>query len=128
MKLVGHCDDVPAALSIADLSVVASVEPEAFGRAAVEAQAARVPVIVSDLGAVPETVLAPPEVDEDDRTGWRVPPGDSTALAAAIRHVLDMPSKDKVQLLERGAHHAETHFSVEAMCSATLGVYAGLLD
>ncbi len=128
VKLVGHCDDVPAALSIADLSVVASVEPEAFGRAAVEAQAARVPVIVSDLGAVPETVLAPPEVDEDNRTGWRVPPGDSTALAAAIRHVLDMPSKDKVQLLERGAHHAETHFSVEAMCSATLGVYAGLLD
>ncbi len=128
VKLVGHCDDVPAALSIADLSVVASVEPEAFGRAAVEAQAARVPVIVSDLGAVPETVLAPPEVDEENRTGWRVPPGDSTALAAAIRHVLDMPSKDKVQLLERGAHHAETHFSVEAMCSATLGVYAGLLD
>lgn len=128
VKLVGHCDDVPAALSIADLSVVASVEPEAFGRAAVEAQAARVPVIVSDLGAVPETVLAPPEVDEDNRTGWRVPPGDSTALAAAIRHVLDMPSKDKVQLLERGAHHAETHFTVEAMCSATLGVYAGLLD
>uniref|UniRef100_UPI003D0EEE64 glycosyltransferase family 4 protein n=1 Tax=Roseibium sp. TaxID=1936156 RepID=UPI003D0EEE64 len=48
VRLVGHCADVPAALALADLAVVASTEPEAFGRAAVEAQAASVPVIASD--------------------------------------------------------------------------------
>ena len=30
-------------------------------------------VVVSDLGAVPETVLAPPETPPEARTGWRVP-------------------------------------------------------
>ncbi len=125
--LVGHCADVPAALSLADVSVVASIEPEAFGRAAVEAQAAHVPVIVSDLGAVPETVLAPPEASEDTRTGWRVPPGDAVALAKALRHALTMPSAERQALIERAAAHVSGSFSVETMCAKTLSVYRHLL-
>ncbi|MEP4460659.1 glycosyltransferase, partial [Roseibium sp.] len=126
--LVGHCADVPAALSLADVAVVASVEAEAFGRAAVEAQAARVPVIVSDLGAVPETVLAPPEKSDDERTGWRVPPGNPEALAAVLRQVLDLESKDRQALTERAAHHVGENFSVEAMCEKTLKAYRNLLS
>ncbi|WP_417687571.1 glycosyltransferase family 4 protein [Roseibium sp.] len=127
IKLVGHCSDVPAALALADVSVVASTEPEAFGRAAVEAQAAHVPVIVSDLGAVPETVLAPPEVSEGERTGWRVPPGDHEALAKAMRHALDLSDKARAALTGRAAQHVSESFSVEAMCAATLEVYRKLL-
>ena len=63
VRIVGHCDDVPAAFAIADVAVIASTEPEAFGRAAVEAEAMGVPVVATALGAAPETVLAPPEVD-----------------------------------------------------------------
>ena len=48
--------------SAASVVTVPSTEPEAFGRSAVEAQAMGTPVVVSDLGAVPETVLAPPQV------------------------------------------------------------------
>lgn len=70
---VGHCADMPAAFRAASVVAVPSVEPEAFGRSAVEAQALGTPVVVSDLGAVPETVLAPPEVPAAQRTGWRVP-------------------------------------------------------
>ena len=127
VRLVGHCADVPAALSLSSLSVVASIEPEAFGRAAVEAQAARVPVIVSDLGAVPETVLAPPEVPEDARTGWRVPPGDAAALAGAIAGVLTLAPDARAALVERAQGHVARHFTVEAMCASTLEAYAGLL-
>ncbi|MEJ8476387.1 glycosyltransferase family 4 protein [Roseibium algae] len=125
--LVGHCDDVPAALALADVSVVASIEPEAFGRAAVEAQAAHVPVIVSDLGAVPETVLGPPETDEADRTGWRVPPGKPEDLAIALRHALDLDSRALKALTTRAAAHVTRNFSVETMCARTLKVYQDLL-
>ena len=71
VRLVGHCSDVPAAMTLADVVTVASVKPEAFGRAAVEAQAAGRPVIATDLGAAAETVLVPPAVTEAGRTGWR---------------------------------------------------------
>ncbi|WP_420413162.1 glycosyltransferase family 4 protein [Roseibium sp.] len=127
VRLVGHCADVPAAMALADVSVVASIEPEAFGRAAVEAQAARVPVIVSDLGAVPETVLAPPDVTEKERTGWRVPPGDSDALAAAIQTSLDKTPEDRLALTGRGLVHASENFTVETMCAKTLDVYRKVL-
>jgi len=127
VKIVGHCADVPAALALADVSIVASIEPEAFGRAAVEAQAAGVPVIVSDLGAVPETVLAPPEVPDSERTGWRVPPGDAKALADAMSTALTLPFLEKKTLTGRARAHVTEKFSVEAMTGATLGVYRRLL-
>ena len=59
VRRVGHCSDMPAAFLAASVVTVPSTEPEAFGRSAVEAQAMGTPVVVSDLGAVPETVLAP---------------------------------------------------------------------
>jgi len=127
VRLVGHCADVPAALALADLAIVASTEPEAFGRAAVEAQAARVPVIVSDLGAVPETVLAPPEIPEDLRTGWRVPPGDAGALAEAIRKALALDEAARTEMTDRALDHVRRNFSVETMCARTLDVYRKVL-
>ena len=57
VRRVGHCTDMPAAFLTAAVVTVPSTEPEAFGRSAVEAQAMGTPVVVSDLGAVPETVL-----------------------------------------------------------------------
>lgn len=128
VRLVGHCSDVPAALALADVSVVASVEPEAFGRAAVEAQAAGIPVIVSDHGAVPETVLAPPEVGEEERTGWRVLPGDAMALAVAINTVFAQEPGMLDAMRMRALDHVQRNFSVETMCSRTLDVYVSLLD
>ncbi|MEE4012966.1 glycosyltransferase family 4 protein [Roseibium sp. FZY0029] len=127
VRIVGHCADVPAAMALADIAIVASVEPEAFGRAAVEAQAARVPVIVSDLGAVPETVLAPPDTSENERTGWRVAPGDPRALADSIIQVLSQDDEEKKQVADRALAHVRKNFSVETMCARTLDVYAGLL-
>lgn len=128
VRLVGHCSDVPAAMALADISVVASIEPEAFGRAAVEAQAAAVPVIVSNLGAVPETVLAPPEVPEEERTGWRVSPGNAGELADAIQSVLNLGLREQKLLTDRASAHVHEKFTVETMCAKTLDVYAALLD
>jgi glycosyltransferase involved in cell wall biosynthesis len=125
-RLVGHCADVPAALALAEVAVQPSIVAEAFGRAAIEAQAMAVPTVVTALGAAPETVLAPPQFAAGERTGWHVPLGDPGALAAAIAKALALSQDERQALGRRARAHAEA-FSVEAMVERTLGLYAGLL-
>jgi len=120
--LPGHTQDVPAALALSRIAVVASTEPEAFGRFAVEAQAMGLPTIVSDLGPARETVLAPPEAGEAARSGWRVPAGDAGALAAALERALGLTHVEREELARRARAHAAT-FSLAAMTAATLKLY-----
>lgn len=124
---VGHCLDMPAAFLAAAVVAVPSTEPEAFGRSAVEAQAMGTPVVVSDHGAVPETVLAPPQVRADERTGWRVTPGDVPALAEALADALALGASARDSLSLRARAHVESRFSVHRMCTETLDAYAGLI-
>jgi glycosyltransferase involved in cell wall biosynthesis len=127
VRRVDHCTDMPAAFLAASVVVVPSTEPEAFGRSAVEAQAMGTPVVVSDLGAVPETVLAPPDVRAEERTGWRVPPGDATALAEAIAHALRLGAAARDAMAIRARAHVESQFSVERMKRETLDAYAAII-
>jgi glycosyltransferase involved in cell wall biosynthesis len=128
VRRVGHCSDMPAALLAAAVVAVPSTEPEAFGRVAVEAQAMGTPVVVSDLGAVPETVLAPPQTPPNERTGWRVPPGDAAALAEALAGALTLRPSARDNLALRARRHVERHFSLETMVGDTLDVYCALLE
>lgn len=127
VKRVGHCTDMPAAMLSAAVVAVPSTDPEAFGRVAVEAQAMGTPVVVSDLGAVPETVLAPPQAQPGERTGWRVPPGDAVALATGLNEALALRPSARDALARRARVHVERHFSLEAMVAETLDVYCALL-
>lgn len=127
VRIVGHCTDMPAAFLAARVVVVPSTEPEAFGRSAVEAQAMGTPVIVSELGAVPETVLAPPDTPRDQRTGWHVPPGDVSACAHALMDVLRLSADEHLRLRDRARLHVETHFSLNQMTDKTLSVYRRLI-
>ncbi len=125
VRFVGDCRDMPAAYALADLVVSASTDPEAFGRVAVEAQAMARPVIASAHGASPETVIdlaARP----DSGTGWLVPPDDPAALAAALTQALALPAEARAAIGDRGRANARARFSREAMCAATLAVYAEL--
>jgi glycosyltransferase involved in cell wall biosynthesis len=116
LRLAGECDDMPAALMLADVVVHASTEPEAFGRVVIEAQAMGRPVIASDLGGPVETV-------EHGMTGWRVPPGDAGALAAAIEQVLELPAAVRADLGIRARAAVQRGYTVAAMQAATLAVY-----
>ena len=128
VRRVGHCGDMPAAFRAAAVVAVASTEPEAFGRSAVEAQALGTPVIVTDLGAAPETVLSPPQVEPHERTGWRIPPGDASALAEALENVLSLGAAGRDSLSARARAHVVANFSVARMCDETLDVYQAVLD
>jgi glycosyltransferase involved in cell wall biosynthesis len=127
VRRVGHVSDMPAALAASALVAVPSTSPEAFGRVAVEAQAMGVPVVVSNLGAVPETVLAPPQVRPDQRTGWRVAPDNPEELADAIAEAIDLMPSAFQQLADRARTHVMARFSLERMVSETLDCYSALL-
>jgi glycosyltransferase involved in cell wall biosynthesis len=120
LRLAGECDDMPAALMLADVVVHASTAPEAFGRVVIEAQAMGRPLIASDLGGPVETV-------EDGVTGWRVPPGNAGALAAAIEQVLALPAAARAELGIRARAAVKRGYTVAAMQAATLAVYDELL-
>jgi len=127
VRRVGHVSDMPAALAASALVAVPSTAPEAFGRVAVEAQAMGVPVVVSNLGAVPETVLAPPQVRPDQRTGWRVAPDNPEELADAIAEAIDLMPSTFQELADRARAHVMARFSLERMVSETLDCYSALL-
>jgi glycosyltransferase involved in cell wall biosynthesis len=116
LRLAGECDDMPAALMLADVVVHASTEPEAFGRVVIEAQAMERPVIASDLGAPVETV-------EHGVTGWRVPPGDAARLAGAIEAALALPTAERRALGLRAREAVVRRCTVAGMQRATLEVY-----
>ncbi len=118
LRMVGHCDDMPAALMLADVVVHASTQPEAFGRVVIEAQAMGRPVIASDLGGPVETV-------EQGVTGWRIRPNDPVGLAAAIEQVLALDRTALAALSERARASVPT---IQAMQLATIAVYRTILD
>ena len=120
VRLAGHCDDMPAALTLADVVVSASLDPEGFGRAVIEAQAMARPVIATDHGGAVETV-------EHQVTGWRVPPGDASALATALDHALAILPDERRAMGARARASVLAHFTTAAMQAATLEVYRELL-
>lgn len=120
VRLVGHAADMPAALLLADVVIHASTDAEAFGRTVIEAQAMARPVIASDLGAPRETVA-------EGITGWRIPPGDAPALAAAIGKALALPPGECAALGARARAAVLAGYTTEAMQAATIAVYRELI-
>lgn len=120
VKVVGHLVDMPAALAAATVAVFPSTDAEAFGRAAVEAQAMGVPVVASNMGGLAETIV-------DGDSGFLVPPADARSLASALNRVLALSPEQRKNMGERGSARVRARYSVEALQTATLKVYERLL-
>jgi glycosyltransferase involved in cell wall biosynthesis len=93
-------------------------------RAILEAQAMARPVVVSDLAAGPEAVLAPPAVADDRMTGLRVPAGDEAALAAALIGLFSLSDAGRAAIGARGRTWVAGHFDAASVSRATLSLYA----
>jgi glycosyltransferase involved in cell wall biosynthesis len=120
VRLVGHAADMPTAYLAADLACAPSLQPEAFGRTAVEPQAMGRPVLAAGHGAAQETVVA-------GETGWLVPPRDAGAWADAIEDALAAGPHGWARMGEEAIVRVRSLYSVDAMAAATLDVYAELL-
>lgn len=126
VRLPGHVDDVAAAYALAHVTVVASIEPEAFGRAAAEALAVGCPVITTDHGAPPEIVLAEPAVPPAAMTGWVVPIT-AEGIASALETALTIDAATRAQMGQRAMADIRQRFTLAAMKQQTLAVYDKLL-
>jgi glycosyltransferase involved in cell wall biosynthesis len=100
---------------------------EGVQRAILEAQAMARPVIVSDLGAGPDLVLAPPAVPEDRMTGLRFTSGDDAALAAALIRLFSMPDRTRTAIGARGRDWVTSHFNPSTAAEQTLALYADVV-
>ena len=119
VRLVGHCDDMPAAYALAHFACTPSLKPEPFGRTAVEPQVMGLPVLAADHGAARETVV-------DGETGWLITPGDEAAWATAIARAVGLAPGARKAMGEAAMARSRRLYSVEAMCEATLAIYARL--
>ena len=121
VRIVGHCDDMPAAYLLADVAILPTTVPESFGRAAVEPQAMGRPVIAAAHGGALETVV-------DGVTGWLVPAEDPPAWAAAMSRAIEAGHGRRTEMGQAGQNRARQLYRVDAMCEATLAAYERVLE
>lgn len=115
VEFLGERDDVPALLARADVFVFPTTGREGLGLAAIEAMAAGLPVVASEIGGLPEVV-------RQGRTGYLVPPGDPVALENAILELLSDPEHAR-ELGAEGRRRVEAHFDSETMIARVEAAY-----
>jgi glycosyltransferase involved in cell wall biosynthesis len=126
-RFVSHCPDKPAALAAADVVVVPAIEPPLSARTAAEAQAMGRPLVTTAVGALTESLLCPPRMPDELRTGWLVRPGNAGDIALAVGAALALNRTAYEALRMRARQYAEFMFSPQSIAEAIRGVYASLL-
>ena len=121
IKFVDHCENMPLAYKISDLIVSTSIEPEAFGRIAVEAQSMEKPIIASNLGGSKETIV-------NNKTGILFNAGDSDDLSKKIIEFFNFDKSTIEQMGKEGRKNVSAKFNVEKMCFSTYSEYKKLIN
>ncbi|MEM8698808.1 MAG: glycosyltransferase family 4 protein [Pseudomonadota bacterium] len=116
LRRTGNCTDMAAAYKLAAMVISASIEPEAFGRVVVEAQAMGRPVIATNHGGARETVV-------HGSTGWLYPPGDPGRLAEQMNKALEMDASERAHMGLAARARVHSIYTISAMQRATLEVY-----
>ncbi len=141
--IAGHCEDMLAAYKASHLTVLPSIEAEAFGRSSIESQAMGCPVIASNIGAFPETIAPEPGLLASVVNGggsepegpppsaapspWLFEPGNPGALCDLLRCALAMDNSALESLRKRGMERVRRDFSKWSLQLQTLTVYDRLL-
>jgi glycosyltransferase involved in cell wall biosynthesis len=120
VRFLGVVDPVEDVYAAADVVVNPVLVPEGFGRATAEAAAAGRPVIASRVGAIPE-------VFSDQRSALLVPPGDTSALAAAVTKLRADPELAE-RLVVAGRRVVETNCAVAAGVEAFSNIVASVVN
>jgi glycosyltransferase involved in cell wall biosynthesis len=119
VRIAKHTHYIAEAYMLSKLVVATSLDPEAFGRVVLEAQAMGKPVIATNHGGPMETVIA-------DTTGWLVTPGDVDQLSRCMAHALALPAESAEWMAGQAIANAQ-QFSLDKMCTKTIEVYKELL-
>jgi glycosyltransferase involved in cell wall biosynthesis len=121
LKFVAHCKNMPLAYKISDLVVSSSIEPEAFGRVAIEAQSMEKPIIASDIGGSNETIV-------NNISGFLFKSNNPESLSKKIIEVLNLDESRLKLIGIEGRKNVIKKFNVEKMCFSTYSEYKKLLN
>ena len=121
LKFIDNCKNMALAYKISDIIISASIEPEAFGRVAVEAQSMQKTIIASNIGGSNETII-------DEKTGFLFDAGDAKSLSKKIMRVLSMDDNLLKSIGEEGRKNVIKKFNVEKMCFSTYSEYKKLIN
>lgn len=119
VRLMGFVDDLPRMLGCLDV-LAHPADMEGLGVSLLQAAAARLPIIASRAGGMPEAV-------HDGDNGVLIEVGDVAALAAALNRLLDDPTL-RARMGEAGRALVLREFSTEVMCAGNLAVYQQVLE
>ena len=109
------------AYKVSDIVVSASIEPEAFGRVAVEAQSMEKMIIASDIGGSNETII-------NEKTGLLFESGNANSLSKKIVQAITMDETSIELIGKEGRKNIIKKFNVEKMCFSTYSEYKRLLN
>ena len=121
IRFIDNSKDMALAYKVSDIVVSCSVEPEAFGRVAVEAQSMEKPIIASNIGGSKETVV-------DEKTGFLFESNNAKSLSKQILRVVNMDETSLKMIGIEGRKNIIQRFNVEKMCFSTYSEYKRLLN
>ena len=121
IKFIDHCNDMALAYKVSDIVISASIEPEAFGRVAVEAQSMEKPIIASDIGGSNETII-------DEKTGFLFESNNAKSLSKKILKVLSMDETSLQSIGKEARKNIIQKFNVEKMCFSTYSEYKRIIN
>ncbi len=109
------------AYKVSDIAISASIEPEAFGRIAVEAQSMEKLIIASNSGGSNETVI-------DEKTGFLFDSGNAKSLSQKILKAIALDDASLKSIGAEGRKNIIQKFNVERMCFSTYSEYKRILN
>ena len=121
IKFVDNCNEMPVAYYISDVIVSSSIEPEAFGRVSVEAQAMKKPIIASNIGGSKETVI-------DNKTGLLFESGNPKSLCDKLNEIIKLDTLTLDLMGREGRKNVINRFNIEKMCLNTYSEYKKLVN
>jgi len=121
IRFIDHCKDMALAYKVSDIVVSASIEPEAFGRVAVEAQSMEKLIIASNIGGSNETII-------DEKTGFLFESGNAKSLSQKILKVLNLDETLLKSVGAEGRKNIIQKFNVEKMCFSTYSEYKRIIN
>ncbi len=121
VKFIDHCKDMALAYKVSSIIVSSSIEPEAFGRVAVEAQSMEKIIIASNIGGSNETII-------DEKTGYLFKAGNPKSLSEKILKVLNLDDTTLKTVGIEGRKNVVSKFNVEKMCFSTYSEYKKLIN
>ncbi|RIL12550.1 MAG: hypothetical protein DCC75_00180 [Proteobacteria bacterium] len=119
IKFAGYRKDSASILRASSIFVMPSIDREGLPKAMIEAVMADVPLVVTNVGGMPEII-------RNNIDGLVVPPKDSRTLAAALKRLLE-DSKQAQDFADSARQRANELLSVECMVNATRDIYESLL-